>query len=201
MENKTNFTDILIEGLRKTATELDELRLQLTLGSYEAKELYEQVKREFRTGLHEARQKLEQLGKNEKIVEIINGVEHLQVQLALGMAESEELFLDQKKKISQALSHLESRLKSDPGLKAINADLHLQIEKFRMKLELLALQFKLKKIKTEVKWEQKKAAYLAELETLRKRLNEKETIAEDRLTHFRDEMKEAFTHLRKAFQV
>jgi hypothetical protein len=72
--------------------------------------------------------------------------------------------------------------------------------KFKMKLELLALQYKLKKIKTEYNWEQKKEHFMDELEKLRKNLSEKEKQAGEKMENFREEMQNAFSHFRKAFQ-
>ena len=199
MEQKTSFSDLLVEGMKKAALELDELRVQMTLGQYEARDLYERVKKDFSSHLHMAKTNLGKVKESEEALKVINGIEHLQVQLALGIAETEETFAEQKKKLSHALSKLESTLKADPQFRTASAELYFQVEKFKMKLELLSLQFKLKKLKAEYNWDEKKAAYLRDLDQLKEKLKQKESAAKERFAHFQDEITEAFTHIKKAF--
>jgi hypothetical protein len=196
---KSNLSDLIVDGLKNITTDIEKLRVQITLGKYEARDLFENVKKDLRHGLHEIKEKFDKVSATDETRKIINGIEHLRVQLALGIAETEDIFNEQKKKIDEALSDLEKTIKSDPGLRLLYAEMHLQLEKFKMKVVLLSMQFRLKKISTQFNWEDKKEQFNAGLEDLRKKLAEKESKAKERFDHFQEEMNNAFEHVRKAF--
>jgi len=199
MKNNS-FTDLIIDGFKKAAVELEELRVQMTLGSYEARDLYEQIKKDLHARLHEAGQALHEFKNKEEVKRVIQSIEELRVQLNLGIAETEEAFEAQKKKLSHALAVVEAQVKGDPEFKKVYGEVRMQLEKFRVKLELLSLQFKLKKLKTEYNWEGKKEAFNKELEKFQVKLNEMEKETKDRMQHFQGEMEQAFSHFRKSFQ-
>lgn len=58
MSQENTITDKIIAGLRKAADEMEELRVQIALGKLEARDLYEEKKKEFNRFLHEAKQKM-----------------------------------------------------------------------------------------------------------------------------------------------
>src|SRR4051812_6843583 len=148
-----SFTDLIIDGFKKAAIELEELRVQMTLGSYEARDLYEQIKKDLRSRLHEAGNELHEFKNKEEVQRVMRTIEHLRVQLDLGIAETEEAFDAQKKKLSHALAELEAQVKADPEFRKVYGEIRMQMEKFRVKMDLLSLQYKLKKIQAEYKWE------------------------------------------------
>src|SRR5687767_9101842 len=128
--NKT-VTDTIIEGLKRAVVEIEELRVQVSLGKAEAKDLYENVKRSFNAKLHEAKMRLKSLKTNADVLPLVNAFEHLQVQLALGIAESKDTFEVQRKKIEQALGKLEATIEGHKTHDETYAGLHLEIEKFK----------------------------------------------------------------------
>lgn len=195
-----NLTDKIVAGIKSLAGELDHLKVQMALGKAEAKDLFEELKDDFRSGIRETQESLSQLKKDEKIRKFINAFEHLQVQLALGKAETAEMFAEQASKLRAAVNELENQISSNPGLKNIIGEMHFEFDKFRIRMELMELHFKLHKIKAEYKFEEKKAEFMADIEKLKARLQQKEEQAKDKLASFRNEMNSALTHLRKAFQ-
>ena len=86
MKNKEDiqFVDKVIETLRKTATEIEEFRVQTALGKAEAKDKYEEVKKKFNLFIHNSEFKIKEV--KEKVEELNMKFDELRVQLALGKA-------------------------------------------------------------------------------------------------------------------
>jgi vacuolar-type H+-ATPase subunit H len=109
MENK-HTTDALISALRKSATNLEELQLQVSLGKAEAGDKIDEAKKSFKNLLNDAKH---QIDKGHSKYEDLKGkIEHLEVQMALGKAEAKESFEEQKKKISHTIHDIENFFKS-----------------------------------------------------------------------------------------
>lgn len=109
MENtKTTFTDKVISGLRKAATELEELRVQAALGKAEAKDAFQDARKNFDTFIHDSKAQLEQAGAftTEKATELKSTLEHLRVQVALGSAEAKDAIEEQMDKLKTAFSEI-----------------------------------------------------------------------------------------------
>lgn len=106
--DKNTFADFL----RKSATKLEELQVKASLGKAEFSDKLEEMKKE--TLSHISRVKAEtnamaDRGK-EKLEEYRAKLQHLEVQLALGKAETKEESEKQSKKISEALHKLKQSL-------------------------------------------------------------------------------------------
>lgn len=201
MENteKKSLAESIIDGLKKTVVELEELRLQAALGKAEAKEMYEEAKKKLSASVHEAKQNFSEIKDNEQILKLINAFEFLQVQLALGKAETEEAFESQYKKIVAALKNLEENFKSELKDNAHFAQLHLELEKFKIKLQLMTLHYKLNMIKAEYNFEQKKTDFFHKLDELKVKMLNKEAALKNKWDHLSDEIAEGYTHLKNMF--
>lgn len=197
----TSITDKIINGLRKAATELEEFRVQAALGKAEARDAYEGAKKIFDKYVHDAKLKLADAGdlSAERSLKLKALFETLHLQLALGKAESKEAFELQAKGIAQALNEVETLIKSNKIVDLYYAELQMEIEKFRIKLEILKLQFELKKIGVREEFEEKKMDFSNTLADIKNQLLSKEAKAEDTWEHFRDEIMDAYSHLKKAF--
>jgi hypothetical protein len=194
-----NFTDKLIKGLKNAATELEELQVQAALCKAEAKDLFEDLKKKFNARLNVLKSDLSKTKTNKNILPVINALERLQVQLALGLAETKELFEDQIKKIHIELSVLESELKNSEPLNGHAAEMQLEIEKFKAKVELVSLRFKLKKMISGSNFEQKKIEFHHKMDELKAKISEKENQAKNKWNFFKKEIDEAYAHLKSAF--
>jgi hypothetical protein len=195
----TPLADAIISGIRNAATELELLRVQISLGKLEAKELFEDVKTEFKERIQKSKDRFNHFKKEEHVLKLINALEFLLVQLALGKAETAELFNEQAKKIKASINETERQIESNPQLKEFYAETHLELEKFRMKLELLELHYKLNKLKVELNFEEKRTEFMARLDKLKSILEEKETGAKRKFYHFKEEVAQAVDHIKKAF--
>lgn len=189
----------ILNGLEKAIHEIEEVRLQIALGKAEAKDAYEDIKKSFQNYLRSIQVKLNTIKSSEAGMQITNALEHLQVQLTLGIAESKDLFEAQYKRIHTAIQALELSMKQDKELQQDYVQLRFELEKFKIKLELMALHFQLNKLKVEYNFESKKKAFLESLAELKTRINNKGQATKEKLEHFQDELTEAYEHLKKAF--
>jgi len=195
---KKNPVDYIINGLKTTASELEELQVQIALGKAEAKDIFEKIKKSLHASVQQLKVKINVSKINEDVLPMVNALEHLQVQLALGIAETKETFEDQRKHIEHSLLELENKLKSGaPGRQV--AKMHLEIEKFKAKLQLLSLHYKLRKINIEYDVKQKKIDFEQKLNTLKTKLDLKGGQARNKWRHFKEEIEEAFADMKSVF--
>jgi hypothetical protein len=100
------------EKLLKPQQEIDELAVQLALGRAEGKDEFELTKSEFRQQVKQLNDLLVKSSENTISPEVRAKIESLELQLALGKADSKEQFEEQKRKIVDALTALESKIKT-----------------------------------------------------------------------------------------
>ncbi len=199
MENKTitSFADVLIGNMKKAVVELEEFRVQANLGTSEAKEKYEEAKKLFNHYVHEAQTQLEK-GK-EKSSELKSAFEQLLVQLALGKAETKEIFEEQEKRIIKSLAELEHIIRKNETANEVYLKLLPEVEKFKIKLEIMRLRYQLNKLDKQVDFEEKKKEFADKLNEIKSRFSGEEKKAEQRWDNFRNEVSDAFVHLKNSF--
>ena len=100
---------------KQAATKLEELQLQGALGRAELAEKLEHIKKEVRLGIHEMKAEVNTVVDNskDKLQQLKGKLEHLEVQLALGKAETIEEFDKQKKKIAEAFHEVKRIMTKD----------------------------------------------------------------------------------------
>ncbi|HET6992401.1 MAG TPA: hypothetical protein VFJ43_13795 [Bacteroidia bacterium] len=191
--------DNLISTLKKSINELEEFQVQIALGKAEAKDKFEEVKKKLNSFLHTTKQKIN-AGKI-KAAGIRGDFEELQVQLALGKAESIEAFNEQKKKISYAISKLEKSLENKTLFLSAELDekLRHEFEKFKIKMEVLRVQFELGKLDAKDAFEEKKHEFAEGLAFLKAKFEARKKASAKTRQLRHAEMKEAYKHVKKAF--
>ncbi|TWO33471.1 hypothetical protein E1J38_006135 [Seonamhaeicola sediminis] len=189
------FIDNVVETLRKAAIEIEELQVQAALGKAEAKDKYEEVKKKFNHVLHEAKTKIE--AGREKTKDIHSKFDELRVQLELGKAEGLDAFKAQKKSLLAKLHEIEMQIKTNKRLNDIYAFVLLEIEKFKIKLEVLEQKFEKGKANTKASFEKGKNEFNVFIEQIKTKYGSKKE--ETKWEHFQDEISEAFTHFKRAF--
>jgi len=196
METAQNiqFIDKVVEALRKAANEMEEFQVRAALGKAEAQDKYEDIKKKFNVYLHESKYKIN-VGK-EKIDTIHTKFDELRVQLALGKAETVEAFKEQKKQLLSTLHELEVKIKTNEALKRLYTFVLIEIEKFKVNLEILEQKFNQGKTGANTSFEKGKQEFNKFIEELKVKYSKKE---ETRWEYFQTEVSEAFTHLRNAF--
>ena len=110
METTKTPTEKIIDGLRKAAIELEKFQVQAALGKAEAKDKYEAAKKEFQKYIHEARVRIDETKSSaeSKYKDLKPLLESLQVQFALGKAETKKTLDEKRKQFTKALSELET---------------------------------------------------------------------------------------------
>lgn len=187
----------LADWMRKAAIEIEEFQVQFALGKAEAGDKFEEVKHNFREFIHEAKVMLAK--GQEKSQDIQAMLEELQLQLSLGKAETKEIFAQQKAKITKALADLEAYIGSTETGSEVLEKTKAEMEKFRIKLEILKLRYELNKKDAQEEFESRKKDFLEKVEEIRNRFSGSEHASEDKWSHFKKEMGSAFDHIKKAF--
>jgi cell fate (sporulation/competence/biofilm development) regulator YlbF (YheA/YmcA/DUF963 family) len=183
------------DALRKAAVEIEEFQVKSALGKAEAQDKYEETKKKFNRFIHESKTKMKS-GK-EKLEELHTKLDELRVQLALGKAESVDTFKEQKRKLLSLLHQIEVKIKTNEKLRKIYAILLIEIEIFKVELEIIEEKFDEGKAGAKTAFEKGKKEFDHFIENLKSKDPEEE---EGRWEHFQGEISEAFDHFKKAFK-
>jgi len=197
MKNKEDvqFVDKVIGALKKTAIELEEFRVQTALGKAEAQDKYEEVKKKFNLFIHDSEYKIK--GVKEKIEDLNAKFDELRVQLALGKAETKEIFKKQKKQLLLTLHDIEVKIKTNETLNRMYALTLIEIEQFKIQLEILEQKFNEDKGEAKDTFERGKKDFNSFIDKFKGKYAKKKE--ETKLEHFQNEISEAFNHFKKAF--
>jgi hypothetical protein len=200
-KNSVTIIDKVIAGLKNAAIELEEFHLKVALGKAEAIDAYEKTKKDFSAFLFDTKLYIDSAknNANEKSLQLRAIIEKIDLQLALGKADTKDLFEQQSEKISNAFNEFETFILKNETINEFYTDLHTEIEKFKIKLEILKLHFELNKLNTLDSFEEKKRSVLKKIVDVEKRLLERYEQAENKWSHFKEEISEAYVHLKKAF--
>ena len=194
-QEDVQFMDKVIEALRKTAVELEEFRVQAALGKAEAQDKYEEVKKNFNLFIHDSEYKVK--GIKVKIEELNAKFDELRVQLALGKAETKEIFRKQKKELLKTLHEIEVKIKTNETLNRMYALTLIEIEIFKVQLEILEQKFMKEKKEAKESFEKGKSEFNSFIERLKTKYGKQKEVT--KLEHFQSEISEAFHHFKNAF--
>jgi uncharacterized coiled-coil protein SlyX len=193
--DNTHFMDKVVDSLRKAAVEIEEFQVQAALGKAEAHDAYEGAKKRFNKFINDSKSKVHE-GK-EQVNEINAKLDEIRVQLALGKAETKEKFLEQKKLLLTSLNELETKIKSNPTINRMYAFMQIEIEKFKVKLDVLEEKFEEGKESAKMAFEKGKTEFDAIINGIKEKNDKKQ---DTKWEHFQSEISEAFTHLKRAFE-
>jgi len=195
------------EKLNNWKNSAEHLNVQLHLGAEETKDEFEKQKRNLNDWIDIQSKKLHNVKdiSHEKALQIKTAMEELQVQAALGKAETEDALKEQQMKLSNDIHNLKllinknfSRVKGNTTelLEEINETL----DDYHTRFDLFRLQTHLSKMGANESWNEKKKELSAKLNDLGARIERKKEKASERMDDFSDEMSEAWSHIRKAFK-
>lgn len=190
------FMDKVVDALRNTATELEEFRLQMALGKSEAKDKYEEVKKRFNLFMHDNEIRVK--GLKDYIEEANTRYDELRVQFALGAAEAKDEFEKRKKELLDLVHEIEVKIKTNETLNKMYAIALIDIEQFKVQMEILEQRFKNDKTGEEIKAAFQKAneEFNAFVEKFKDKYDKKK---QTRMEHFQSEIADAFEHFKNAF--
>ena len=188
------------ERLVAAQQELDKLAVQFALGKAEAKDKFEEVKKELQTRVNELKHTFMTKALNELITTLKTKVEELEVQLALGKAETAEIFEEQSKKILQSVNSLEHEIRSKLPDHQETHVFSQDVEKFKLKIEILRLKFILKKFEMTDAFRDKMDDARHAINTLKHSVKNKMESGKHSYQDFKDEMQLTYKHLRQAVE-
>jgi ElaB/YqjD/DUF883 family membrane-anchored ribosome-binding protein len=183
--------------------EFDEFELDLSQDESSLSTYFDEQTTKLSKIAEQLKNKLDSLELDEKGKNLKGKVEHLQVQLALGKAESRDAFEEQKGKIEHAVHDVRTSLDEwEDSLegKAENwgKDVKSFAEKIQARLETMRLQYHLGAADMGDGIEEKRKELKAKVHELREKAKEKADSADDHWEEFTDEVSEAYDHMKKA---
>ena len=189
------FVDKVIGALRKSAIELEEFQVKAALGKAEAQDKYEEVKKKFNLFIHDSEFKIK--GIKEKIEDVNSKFDELRVQLALGKAETKDVFKKQKKQLLLTIHEIEVKIRTNDTLNRMYALALIEIEQFKIQLEILEQKYDKDKSEAKDTFEKGKKEFNFFIDKFKGKYAKKKE--ETKLEHFQNEISEAFDHFKKAF--
>lgn len=200
----------LKEKVKKRSKDLkayvEKLNVQLHLGAAEAKDEFENQKRNIREWTHTTRQNLSEYGEKseEKVKQLQSKIDELRVQAELGKAETEEVLQDQQKKIRMLIHEVEVEAKalyntSEGKLNELSSDIRNEVDYLKTSFDLFKLRLAYAKTETKEAWEAKKKEIVAELNELKNKIEEEKSTLSENWNKFKSEMSESAKHFKKAF--
>jgi hypothetical protein len=201
MKEESTHQPLLVQVAQKLTQaqqELDELAVQLALGKAEARDAFEHMKKDFRTRISEFRQTpaAETWHRVSDSLRVV--LDDLEVRLAVGAANTQELFEEQREKLEEALMRLEQLLEEKFEASVDRENLKHEIEKFRLKLEILKLRFALARFVVKDSFRHGMRDVRDKISSLKSRVQHTFSSGKGRFEDFNDEIKEIYKHLRKA---
>jgi len=149
----------------------------------------------------------------EKKKEIQAQFDDLQVQLALGKAETRDGFEAQRKKIQHSIATLEATLDrhldlwtlpakppTDKSIEKAADDFIAAAIKYEAEADTLEAQFAMKKAEAKAQFEKKKSNLLAQINEFKTQLQGKRDMAKDKAATFEKELSDGIFQIKQAFK-
>lgn len=173
MENKS-ITEKIVDGLHNAIQEIEEFRVQMALGRAEARDMYDENKKKFLNFLSKIKAKTSSSVDKfsdgaQKVKSVLKEMEDA---LDKAIDQSKESFEKQKKYLDELAARLDTAITVTISDNTLKAEAKHEIEKFKLKMELLKLQFNLKKLDTEKEFGMKKARFLERVDVMKRKLEE-----------------------------
>ena len=195
--------------LDKWEAQATALQAQLDLNKAEVIERVEEQKRRLKETAQEVRDKIDAASgcAEETKIKIRASFEHLQVQLALGVADTRDSYQDWKQKLQSSIAAFEAELdvaiaEEDAAvqteLNALVADFVKATDALEAEVDAMQAQFDEDKARAKADFEQYKQDVLSKIEAYKGELEEKRKLTADKLGTFENELTEGATKIKKA---
>lgn len=192
----------IADQLLKDQQELDSLAVQLSLGKAEAKDKFEEAKKQIRKSIQEFKIRIDAEYKqsNEWTHSIDVKLMELESLLNKGITDSKEIFSEQKKDILRAIEGLENEIKKNSEVVKLTNYFMISFEKAKLQMELFEKEMEGGKIaltelfKNEMKSAKEKITSISEL------LENKKEDVKLKAENFDNEIRLAYDHLKKAIR-
>lgn len=181
----------------------EELRLQLHLGSKELNDKFEEQKKEILHWSKETQKTLENEASSAS-EEMRAKLEALEVQAALGKAESKEALQEQRKKLASLIKEanetsIQLMGSSEKGIRQFAANADGKFDQWQTRFDLLRLQLSLRAADASDMWNDRKKDITKSIHDLESKLDDLNHESEETWSNFKGEISESWKHLKKAF--
>jgi len=107
--------DNVVSFLKNATTKLEELQVQSALGKAEFSDKLEEIKKDAKSKFQKVKSEINSIIEEDKDAykHLKAKIEHLELQLALGKAETKEELLKQKKNLKEAIRNVKEMLAKD----------------------------------------------------------------------------------------
>lgn len=190
----------LAARLLEAQQELDEFALQLALGKAEAKDRFEEIKKDFGQRVRNWRSKFSGTMTDDLLREITDRLAELEERLASGEAPDEKEFKKQASFITNLLERIQTFITSNVKEDSQAAQLWHEMEKFKLKLEILRLKFALKRFILKEDAHQAAKDLRLRIEKILHQVENKISEGKDTLSDVQVEMREAYEHIRETLK-
>ena len=179
--------------------EVSDLKHKWAPEAEEAANRFEALKSDFKESLGAIEQKLVGVLRPDdaRLAELKQKIDELRLQLALGKAESLEMFEEQQKKIQLQWSILKANLEKIPEYNSLQDEVKSAFNEWRVRLEMIKIQFSLGKMELKDNLKEISSDLGKELDHLGKALEAGAGIAGEKFDRFESEVKKIFEKYRK----
>jgi ElaB/YqjD/DUF883 family membrane-anchored ribosome-binding protein len=191
----------IANALVKTQEELDDLAVQFALGQAEAGDKFEEIKDTAKERFQNLKNTLILKIGEERVHNLRTELDDLEVQFALGKAESLEFYEEQREKITKALHSLEAELKANEDYAKVRYAYLTEIERLKLKFSVLKKKFEAKSMDVGHTFKEKMTDARHEIEGLMAKAEDRWDDAKDKYDDFSHEIKESSKHFKKAIDV
>ena len=197
----------VLEKLNSWKASAEHINVQLHLGTEEAKDEFEKQKNKLGDWIDIQYKKLDNTKdiSREKAIQIKAALEELQVQAALGKAETEDALKEQQKKLSNGIHNLKvlinknySRIKENTT--EFTEEISETLDDYHTRFDLFRLQTHLAKMDANESWNEKKKELSAKLHDISISLEHKKERASEKLDDF-SEFPSFFPFLQQRLQM
>jgi len=193
-----SFKSQLGKLITKAESEIDELRVKITLGKMNGADLFEEMKKELHNSFTEISGDLKH--EAEEFADSLQSkIESLQVQLVLGKAEALDAYEAQKQKINEAITDIEQNIRDTRNKLTYELKLKIQneLEKFKLKMEVLQIRYELGRLDLKDNVESKREQFKKEFDLLVEKMKNE---SKDKLEEYGNNLHHAYDSLRKMLQ-
>ncbi|MCK5782351.1 MAG: hypothetical protein KAH10_07150 [Flavobacteriales bacterium] len=194
--------DQVKEAIENIKVKVDRLRVELNLGSKDARDEFEKQKKNLQSWIAENELDIESLKglSDEQARELKIKFEELQVQLALGRAESEENLREQSKKINRSIHEIKVKIESDKQYENFKKETHEKLEEFHDTFFVLKNMFEYDIEDGKKMWEEKKEEISKEIDSLSVESEEFINMVSEKFEDFTEEISSAWGSFKKTFK-
>lgn len=201
----TNQKPILVkiaDQLLKDQQELDSLAVQLSLGKAEAKDKFEEAKKQIRKSIQEFKIRIDSEYKqsNEWTHSIDVKLMELESLLNKGVADSKEIFSKQKKDILRAIEGLENEIKKNSEVVKLTNYFMTSFEKAKLQMELFEKEMEGEKIALTELFKNEMKNAKEKINSISEQLENKKEDVKLKAENFDNEIRLAYDHLKKAIR-